>query len=244
MRWDQELHYVGHVSRRERFGSLREGAIVVRPLRPAQKCEGLADVLGMQLRIRKILLATHIAAESARSMPRSAGRSRGTRTAAPPRRAFDVSASYMPSRPGEEIADQYRTTLQWSRRAIGLKLFMCLAERGRSGLAERIDHQARIGDTLRAKLKDAGWIVVNDTTLPLVCITHEDIQSSRCTTDDIVRSIQARGLVWLSDVVLGNREKVLRACITSFRTNENDLDILISELERARHEHRKTRELP
>jgi glutamate/tyrosine decarboxylase-like PLP-dependent enzyme len=156
------------------------------------------------------------------------------------RRAFDVSASYMPSRTGDEIADQYRTTLQWSRRAIGLKLFMCLAERGRSGFAERIDHQARIGDTLRAKLKDAGWIVVNDTMLPLVCITHEDIRSSRCTTDDIVRSIQARGLVWLSDVVLGHREKVLRACITSFRTNENDLDILIGELERARYEHRRT----
>jgi hypothetical protein len=55
--------------------------------------------------------------------------------------------------------DQYRTTLQWSRRAIGLKLFMALAERGRSGLADQIDRQARMGDALRAKLNDAGWIV-------------------------------------------------------------------------------------
>lgn len=36
--------------------------------------------------------------------------------------------------------------------------------------------------------------------------------------------------VWLSDVVLGNTERVLRACITSFRTDERDLDLLVSEL--------------
>ena len=76
----------------------------------------------------------------------------------PPRRgwrAFDVSASYMPSTTGEETVDRFRTTLQWSRRAIGLKVFMPLAERGRAGLADRINHQARMGDALRTKLAAA-----------------------------------------------------------------------------------------
>jgi aromatic-L-amino-acid/L-tryptophan decarboxylase len=155
------------------------------------------------------------------------------------RRAFDVSTSYMPSRAGGETAEPYLTTLQWSRRAIGLKLFMSLAERGREGLCDQIDHQVRMGDVLRTKLKDAGWIVVNDTVLPLVCTTHEDIRSGRCTTDDIVGSIQARGRAWISDVLLGRREKVLRACVTSFRTLEEDLDVLVSELEIARREHRE-----
>ena len=41
------------------------------------------------------------------------------------RRAFDVTTSYMPPLTEGEGADQYRTTLQWSRRAIGLKVFMC-----------------------------------------------------------------------------------------------------------------------
>lgn len=155
------------------------------------------------------------------------------------RRAFDVSTSYMPSRVGEETAEPYLTTLQWSRRAIGLKLFMALAERGRAGFGDQIDHQVRMGDALRTKLKDAGWIVVNDTVLPLVCTSHDDIRSGRCTTDDIVRSIQARGRAWVSDVLLGRREKVLRACVTSFRTVEEDLDVLVSELECARREHRE-----
>jgi glutamate/tyrosine decarboxylase-like PLP-dependent enzyme len=150
------------------------------------------------------------------------------------RRAFDVVTSYMPSATEVETEDQYRTTLQWSRRAIGLKVFMALAERASSGLAERIEHQARMGDVLRSKLDDAGWTVVNDTMLPLVCFTHEDIREDRRTIDAIVRVILDRGRVWISDVVLGRREKVLRACITSFRTDEEDLDVLVDELEQAR----------
>ncbi|MGH8318243.1 MAG: pyridoxal phosphate-dependent decarboxylase family protein [Steroidobacteraceae bacterium] len=144
-------------------------------------------------------------------------------------RAFDVSASYMPSSP-EATFDQYHMTLQWSRRAIGLKVLMAVAERGHAGLIEQIDRQARMGDALRARLMGAGWIVVNDTALPLICTTHEAIRAGKCSTSDIVRSIQGRGRVWLSDVVLGRRERVLRACITSFRTEEGDLDLLMSEL--------------
>jgi hypothetical protein len=45
--------------------------------------------------------------------------------------------------------------------------------------------------------------------------------------------LQDRGRVWISDVVLGRREKVLRACITSFRTDEEDVDVLVDELEHA-----------
>jgi aromatic-L-amino-acid/L-tryptophan decarboxylase len=111
---------------------------------------------------------------------------------------------------------------------------MSLAERGHSGFAEQIDHHARMGDVLRTKLARAGWTVVNDTVLPLVCMTHDDIRCGRCTTADVVRLIQARGRVWVSDVVLGRREPAVRACITSFRTNEEDLDVLVDELERAR----------
>jgi hypothetical protein len=48
--------------------------------------------------------------------------------------------------------------------------------------------------------------------------------------------LQDRGRVWISDAVLGQREKVLRACVTSFRTVEQDLDVLVDELELARRQ--------
>ena len=150
------------------------------------------------------------------------------------RAAFDVSTSYMPSTTGVETIDPYMTTVQWSRRAIGLKVFMSLAERGRDGFAEQIDRQATMGDLLRRKLADAGWLITNDTPLPLICFTHGDIRSKRRSTGDMLNAIYSRGNVWISDVVLGRQERVLRACITSFRTEEADLDYLVRELEFAR----------
>jgi hypothetical protein len=72
------------------------------------------------------------------------------------------------------------------------------------------------------------------TVLPLVCFTHEDIRTGQLKIDAVVRLLQDRGRVWISDVVLGQRERVLRACITSFRTDEEDLDVLVDEIEHAR----------
>lgn len=147
-----------------------------------------------------------------------------------PRQAFNVSASYMPSDSGADTMDPYVTTLQWTRRAIGLKLFMAIAERGGAAFSEQIERQARLGDLLRQKLQDAGWSVVNETPLPVVCVTNDELRAGRTATTDIVAAIQARGRVWISDVVLGRRERALRACITSFRTTDDDLDVLVDEL--------------
>ena len=47
------------------------------------------------------------------------------------------------------------TSVQWSRRFIGLKLFLALAERGESGYAAMIEHQARMGDLLRESARSA-----------------------------------------------------------------------------------------
>jgi glutamate/tyrosine decarboxylase-like PLP-dependent enzyme len=150
------------------------------------------------------------------------------------RRAFGVSTTYMPESAGVDTFDPYLMTMQWSRRAIGLKVFMTLAELGASGLAHQIDGQARMGDRLRLLLRDAGWTIANDTVLPLVCFTHPDIREGRLTTTAVLHELYARGKVWISDVVLGGSERVLRACITSFRTEEQDLVCLIEELEAVR----------
>jgi glutamate/tyrosine decarboxylase-like PLP-dependent enzyme len=148
-------------------------------------------------------------------------------------RAFSVSASYMPPSAGSDTSDPYATSVQWSRRAIGLKLFMALAERGTDGMAALIEHQAAMGDVLRQALSDAGWHLANDTILPLVCTTHSELRDRRVAVPEFVRSVNARGKVWISDVIAGN-ERVVRACITSFRTDVSDIRVLVDELEFAR----------
>lgn len=147
------------------------------------------------------------------------------------KRAFAVSTSYMPDKTGDNTIDPYTTSAQWSRRMIGLKVFMALAEIGMEGYRNLIERQADLGDYLRKRLKENGWLIRNKTLLPVVCFSHPDIQNGRLSTARIIEGIVGRGKVWISDVVLGNKENVLRACITSFRSDESDIDCLIEELE-------------
>jgi glutamate/tyrosine decarboxylase-like PLP-dependent enzyme len=156
------------------------------------------------------------------------------RHAGAPARAFDVATSYMPS--GSQGAeDPYATTVQWSRRATGLKVFASLAELGLDGYRRLIEHQADMGDRLREFLAEAGWVVVNDTPLPLVCFTHPELEAGRRSrVGAVVAAVVRRGRAWISKVVLTGGRPVARACITSYRTEEDDLRVLLDELERAR----------
>lgn len=149
-------------------------------------------------------------------------------------RTFHVSgASYVPPNLSANL-DPYTTTIQWSRRFIGLKVFMALAEAGADRLARTIDHHAEMADRLRASLETAGWIVVNDSPLAIVCFTHPAIRDGSCSARQIVDAVNGTGRAWLSDVTLTGRGSVLRACVTSYRTNEDDVRVLMQELERAR----------
>ena len=60
-----------------------------------------------------------------------------------------------------------RYFMQWSRRFIGLKLFLTLAVAGWKGYADVIRKQAALRDYLRDRLQTSGWTVVNDTPSPL-----------------------------------------------------------------------------
>lgn len=141
---------------------------------------------------------------------------------------FGIRTSYMP-RQGE-TPDPHMNTLQWSRRSIGTKLFVALATLGRTGYEEIIDHQAAMGDALRVKLELAGWEVVNKTSLPLVCFKHPSLRSRADYLAFLERVYQLRS-VWISVAELSHLGTVLRACITNYRTEEADLDELMSVLQ-------------
>jgi glutamate/tyrosine decarboxylase-like PLP-dependent enzyme len=124
------------------------------------------------------------------------------------------------------------TTIQWSRRFIGLKLFMTLAELGGAGVVARIEHQVAMADLLRRELSARGWRIANDSPLAIVCFSHPAIESGATTAADIARAVVGGGRAWISEARLGADRAVLRACITSFRTQPEDVTILVEELER------------
>jgi glutamate/tyrosine decarboxylase-like PLP-dependent enzyme len=140
--------------------------------------------------------------------------------------AFRADTSYMPRKTDGPVVDPYTTSVQWSRRFIGLKLFLSLAQHGESGYVEMIEHQARMGDVLRESLRRAGWHIVNRTPLPLVCFTRQGLVPAT-----FLAALYKRQIAWMSEVRLGGAP-VVRACVTSFRTNESDIEWVVREMSR------------
>jgi aromatic-L-amino-acid/L-tryptophan decarboxylase len=144
---------------------------------------------------------------------------------------FAVRTAYVPeTEPG--TADAYLQTLQWSRRSIGLKVFMTLAELGRLGVAALVDHQAATAELLRDRLRADGWTIANDTPLPLVCFTRPGLDPEG--TSVLVRQVVAEGQVWISEVRLPDGARWIRACITHHEAGADDVRALVDALCRAR----------
>lgn len=152
------------------------------------------------------------------------------------RRTFHISAAYVPPPgAGVEAAEAYESSMQWSRRFIGLKLFLSLATAGWDEYAITIRHMTEIGAQLRRDLESRGWEVLNPTPLPICCFRDAEFpEGSADYLEGIVREVIASGKAWISTTRLRNRIPVLRSCITSYRTNNDDLSILISALNEAR----------
>lgn len=149
--------------------------------------------------------------------------------------AFEVVTGYMPSA-STINRDAYIHSLQWSRRFIGLKLFMALANLGQEGYAHMIGRQFELGRYLRGGLIVRGWQVLNNSLLPLVCFAPEaesDVQDN--AVKYIAERVVGSGGAWLSTVDLCGR-LVMRVCITSYETTHEDVDVLLNLLDDARRQ--------
>ncbi|MBV9677407.1 MAG: hypothetical protein JO185_13805, partial [Acidobacteriaceae bacterium] len=105
--------------------------------------------------------------------------------------------------------------------------FLALAERGESGYAEMIEHQVRMGEVLRRSLTRSGWRIVNQTPFPLICFTRDGL-----ITSQFLAELYKRQIAWMSEVQLDSGPPILRACITSFRTTEQDIKWVVGEMSR------------
>jgi len=146
---------------------------------------------------------------------------------------FQVFMDYVPEGPSG-IREPVSSTFQWTRRFIGLKVFMVLAEAGEVEIARRIDHQGEMGDLLRQRLEEDGWQIVNRTPFPLVCFTRDRVgDGGQLSVDEVVDGVNGSGRAWISKIPVPGHGGVLRACITSYLTEPDDLDVLMVELKKA-----------
>lgn len=141
--------------------------------------------------------------------------------------AFRVTTSFMPSE--AEGLDPYVTSAQWSRRFLGLRLFLILASAGWSGLAAHVEQAVDQATSLAAALAARGWRVLNDPGLAVVCALPPPGAPAPAA---IAEHVRASGRAWVSTTSFAG-QTALRACITNGETSAEDLAILLAALDDA-----------
>jgi len=152
-------------------------------------------------------------------------------------RACRVTTDYMPrDATGFNVTDPFVHSLQWSRRFIGLKVFLSLTVAGWKGYEETIHHQTAMGDLLRNELEKNDWKIVNQTSLPVVCFVDGRNEHGRSEVflDALAREVVSSGAAWISTTKLAPDVPVLRACITNYRTQTEDVKSLVASLDKGR----------
>jgi glutamate/tyrosine decarboxylase-like PLP-dependent enzyme len=139
--------------------------------------------------------------------------------------AFQVSTGFMPSNLSN--FDPYVNSVQWSRRFLGLRLFLSLAAAGWSGYGEHVERSIELTGLLREKLVARGWLIANDSPLAVLCMTPPlgfgEVRS-------IVGRVLAAGRAWVAAATFEGRE-IIRACVTHGETTPNDIAELVKVLQ-------------
>lgn len=136
--------------------------------------------------------------------------------------AFRVSASYMPE--SEAQNDFYLNSAQWSRRFVGLRLFLSLGAAGWDGYADHIEHARSLADRFTNQMLARGWTKANASEMAVVCVVPPQ---SNHAVDEIVDRVQASHSSWVSKAIFEGKS-VLRMCVTNGRTTEHEIDELVS----------------
>jgi glutamate/tyrosine decarboxylase-like PLP-dependent enzyme len=145
-------------------------------------------------------------------------------------RTFRTQTAYMPREAlGLDVIDPHLHSMQWSRRFIGLKVFLSLLVAGRAGYEQAIRRQTAVGALLRDELAKAGWTIENPTPLPVACFSDP----GGADAQNIAMRIVSSGQAWISTTQVRGRT-VLRACVTNYRTDARDIHALVAALDEAR----------
>lgn len=142
--------------------------------------------------------------------------------------AFQVSTTFMPS--NVRSVDPYVTTVQWSRRFLGLRLFLSLAAAGWSGYAAHVERAVGLCALLEQRLVELGWSVMNASPLALLCVQPPpgslDVRS-------IARRVLASNRAWVAATVLEGQD-VIRVCMTHGEVTPGDITELTNVLQAVR----------
>jgi glutamate/tyrosine decarboxylase-like PLP-dependent enzyme len=138
--------------------------------------------------------------------------------------AFHASTSFMPS--SISNVDPYLNSVQWSRRFLGLRLFLALAAAGWQGLGQHVERGVEVVEQIKGRLVASGWTVANDSQLAVLNVIPPPSLGDVRT---LVRGVVASGRAWVAPTLFEGRD-VVRICATNGETSEKDIDELVAAL--------------
>jgi glutamate/tyrosine decarboxylase-like PLP-dependent enzyme len=138
--------------------------------------------------------------------------------------AFHASTTFMPS--SISGVDPYLNSVQWSRRFVGLRLFLALTAAGWEGLGAHVERGVEVIERIKEGLLASGWRVANDSPLAVLDVIPPagfgDVRT-------LVRRVVASGRAWVAPTVFEGRD-VVRICATNGETGTEDVNALIAAL--------------
>jgi glutamate/tyrosine decarboxylase-like PLP-dependent enzyme len=142
--------------------------------------------------------------------------------------AFRVTAEFMPS--SNTQLDPYLNSLQWSRRFMGLRLFLSLAAAGWQGYAAHVERAAAVIERVKERLEERGWSAANDSQLAVLCMLPPP---GSAPVREIIRRLLASTRAWAA-VASHEGQDVVRICATHGEIAGRDVEELITALETSR----------
>ncbi len=138
--------------------------------------------------------------------------------------AFHASTSFMPSE--DPNLDPYLSSLQWSRRFLGLRLFVALASAGWAGYGAHVERAVAVIGAVRDRLVSCGWTVVNASPLAVLNVVPP---AGLGEVRALVQRVVSGGRAWVAAATFEGRD-VVRICATHGETSLADVDALVTAL--------------
>jgi glutamate/tyrosine decarboxylase-like PLP-dependent enzyme len=114
--------------------------------------------------------------------------------------AFRADVTYMPKKTDTTVVDPLMNSVQWSRRFIGLKLFMAIAQHGESGQADMIEHQTRMAQVLR---QASHRHPVGKLSTQRRCLSYAFTRKGLIISE-FLASLRDRQIAWMSEALLND----------------------------------------
>jgi glutamate/tyrosine decarboxylase-like PLP-dependent enzyme len=117
-----------------------------------------------------------------------------------------------------------------SRRARGFVTWAAIRSLGRSGVENLVDRCCELARRFAAGLDEIEGIeVVNEVILNQVLVRVGNAE----TTDHVAQQIQQAGTAWIG-ATAWRGERLLRISVSNWSTTENDIDLSIEAIDKAR----------